>query len=91
MSKATAVKSPADSMKTGTKYLTLRRKKPLGELTLRNGVVVQTAPNLRDMQGWAPEKILDWADRCRVTVFVSAEAGKLGARIEGQPVVLPKV
>lgn len=83
-------KALVGSMSKGTKYVTLRKKRAEHTVTLNAGAVVWTSPGARNMEGWSSDRVLDWADRCRVNVYLSEDSGKVGELVK-EPLEMPKL
>lgn len=78
------------ALASGTKFVTLQKRRTKHEITLKDGVVVQASANVRQqMMGWTTDRVLDWADRCRVNVFVSDDGKTLGAQVQTRPIQQP--
>lgn len=71
-----------EEMKRGVKYVTMIKGRKRNEVVLQAGTVKQVSPGAAHMTGWGVERVLDWADRCKVSVFVSGERGVLGKQVK---------
>ena len=79
LEKKAAQEKEVDEAKRGVKYLTLVKRRTRNEVILQGGIVKQASS--AQMNGWSLERVLDWADRCKVAVFVSGERGAQGKQI----------
>lgn len=72
-------KEAMDSLKTGIKYVTLRKRGKSHKTRLNNGTVADKVYGID--AGWSLERLLDWADRGGVQVFVSSSARSVGDQV----------
>lgn len=83
-------KKQVEGLKTGTKHVILRKRRSENTATLLNGVVKNASPGVKTLEGMSSERLLDWADRCRVQVFVSSDGRKAGELLTA-PMQMPKL
>lgn len=83
-------KKQVESLKAGTKHLVLRKRRSENTVTLTNGTVVRASPGVKTLEGASHEKLLDWADRCRVQVFMSPDGRKAGELVAA-PLQMPQL